>query len=121
MRKEGYLKKGRSGVENKYQITRSENTIKANFEFKDYVSGYLEEIKEPKPYYIADIGANHDGDLNRALMLIELAKESGAHAAKFQNFKAETIVSGAAFGKLSNASHQSNWKSLFTKFINLRS
>jgi len=67
-------------------------------------------LKEPKPYYIADIGANHDGDLNRALMLIELAKESGAHAAKFQNFKAETIVSGAAFAKLSNVSHQSNWK-----------
>ena len=45
MRKEGYLKKGRSGFGNKYQITRSENTIKVNFEFKDYVSGYLEEIK----------------------------------------------------------------------------
>lgn len=43
-------------------------------------------------------------------MLIELAKESGAHAAKFQNFKAETIVSGPAFAKLSNASHQLNWK-----------
>lgn len=45
MRKEDFLKKGRSGVENKYQITRSENTLKVNFEFKDYVSGYLEEIK----------------------------------------------------------------------------
>lgn len=45
MRKEDYLKMGRSGVENKYQITRSENTIKVNFEFKDYVTGYLEEIK----------------------------------------------------------------------------
>lgn len=45
MRKEDYLKKGRSGAENKYQITRSENTIKVNFEFIDYVSGYLEEIK----------------------------------------------------------------------------
>jgi len=69
-----------------------------------------DRLKEPKPYYIADIGANHDSDLDRALMLIELAKESGAHAAKFQNFKAETIVSGSAFAKLSNASHQSNWK-----------
>ena len=45
MRKEDYLRMGRSGVENKYQITRSENAIKVNFEFKDYVSGYLEEIK----------------------------------------------------------------------------
>ena len=43
--KEEYLKKGRSGIEDKYQITRSENTLKVNFEFKDYVSGYLEEIK----------------------------------------------------------------------------
>ena len=39
-------------------------------------------------YFIADIAANHDGDLNRAKMLIHLAKESGADAAKFQNFKA---------------------------------
>ena len=39
-----------------------------------------------KPYFIADIAANHDGDLNRAFKLIELAKESGANAAKFQNF-----------------------------------
>ncbi|MDA8788333.1 sugar nucleotide-binding protein [Schleiferiaceae bacterium] len=45
MGKENYLKKGRSGVENKYQITRSENTLIVNFEFKDYVSGYLDEIK----------------------------------------------------------------------------
>ena len=45
MKKEDYLKMGRSGVENKYQITRSENTIKVNLEFRDYVSGYLEEIK----------------------------------------------------------------------------
>ena len=67
-------------------------------------------LKKPKPYYIADIGANHDGDLERALILIELAKESGAHAAKFQNFKADTIVSGTAFAMLSNTSHQSNWE-----------
>ena len=43
--KDDYLKKGRSGFENKYQITRSEKRLKVNFEFKDYVSRYLEEIK----------------------------------------------------------------------------
>lgn len=68
-----------------------------------------ERLQQPRPYYIADIGANHDGDLSRALMLIELAKESGAHAAKFQNFKADTIVSGSAFASLPNTSHQSIW------------
>ena len=44
-------------------------------------------------YFIADIGANHDGDLNRAKDLIYKAAESGADAAKFQHFKAKTIVS----------------------------
>lgn len=64
-----------------------------------------------QPYFIADIGANHDGDLNRAFKLIELAKESGAHAAKFQNFKAPKIVSKKGFEKLGQKlSHQSKWK-----------
>jgi N-acetylneuraminate synthase len=64
-----------------------------------------------KPYFIADIAANHDGDINRALKLIELAKESGAHAAKFQNFKAQKIVSKLGFDNLgSSMSHQKSWK-----------
>lgn len=68
-----------------------------------------------KPYFIADIAANHDGDLNRAFKLIELAKEAGADCAKFQNFKAEKIVSKEAFEKLERkVSHQSSWnKSVF--------
>lgn len=62
-------------------------------------------------YFIADIGANHDGDLNRAFKLIELAKEAGADAAKFQNFKANKIVSRLGFENLgSQLSHQTNWK-----------
>lgn len=63
------------------------------------------------PYFIADIGANHDGELERAFKLIELAKEAGADAAKFQNFKAKTIVSKKGFDTISDKlSHQSNWK-----------
>lgn len=63
-------------------------------------------------YFIADIAANHDGDLARALMLIELAKECGADAAKFQNFQAPKIVSKAGFDEMSKdkMSHQANWK-----------
>ncbi len=64
-----------------------------------------------KPYFIADIAANHDGDLNRAYRLIELAKEAGADAAKFQNFKAKKIVSNKGFESLKGQlSHQANWK-----------
>ncbi len=64
-----------------------------------------------RPYFIADIAANHDGDIDRAYRLIELAKEAGADAAKFQNFKAETIVSKGGFESLgAQLSHQSSWK-----------
>jgi sialic acid synthase SpsE len=62
-------------------------------------------------YFVADIAANHDGNLDRAIKLIELAKESGAHAAKFQNFIASKIVSRSGFDNLGGQmSHQSKWK-----------
>lgn len=62
-------------------------------------------------YFIADIAANHDGDLNRARKLIHLAKESGADAAKFQNFQAAKIVSDYGFKKLGDVkTHQAIWK-----------
>jgi sialic acid synthase SpsE len=62
-------------------------------------------------YFIADIAANHDGDLQRAKDLIFLAAEAGADAAKFQHFKAETIVSDRGFRNLAGQqSHQAKWK-----------
>ena len=62
-------------------------------------------------YFIADIGANHDGNFERAKKLIQLAKKAGADAAKFQHFSAETIVSDYGFKKLrSSMSHQSKWR-----------
>lgn len=61
-------------------------------------------------YFIADIGANHDGSLNRAKKLIELCAKAGANAAKFQHFKAETIVSDYGFKNLKIKTHQSKWK-----------
>ena len=63
-------------------------------------------------YFIADIAANHDGNIERAKELIYLAAEAGAQAAKFQHFKAETIVSNEGFIQLKNniSSHQSSWK-----------
>lgn len=74
--------------------------------------------EQSRPYFIADIAANHDGDINRAYHLIELAKEAGADAAKFQNFKAESIVSRNGFESLgTQLSHQSSWeKSVFDTY-----
>ncbi len=45
------------------------------------------------PYIIAEIGVNHEGDMLLAKKLIRLAANSGAHAAKFQTYKAETLAS----------------------------
>ncbi len=66
-------------------------------------------------YFIADIAANHDGSLDKALELINKSAEAGADAAKFQHFSAETIVSDYGFKSLgSQKSHQANWaKSVF--------
>ena len=62
-------------------------------------------------YFIADIAANHDGDLIRAKELILLAAENGANAAKFQHFEAKTIVSDYGFQNItSGATHQASWK-----------
>ncbi len=62
-------------------------------------------------YFIADIAANHDGDLEKAKHLITLAREAGADAVKFQHFRAERIVSRLGFDSMKGqVSHQSKWK-----------
>ncbi|MHB1066463.1 MAG: N-acetylneuraminate synthase family protein, partial [Candidatus Nanopelagicales bacterium] len=66
-------------------------------------------------YFIADISANHDGSLDRALHLMTLAREAGADCAKFQHFRAAHIVSDYGFTALGGQqSHQATWtKSVF--------
>ena len=63
-----------------------------------------------KTYFIADIAANHDGSLFRAKKLIKLGAKAGADAAKFQHFKAETIVSDYGFKSVGKITHQKKWK-----------
>ena len=68
-------------------------------------------IDDNSLYFIADIGANHNGSLEKAIELIHLAKEAGADAAKFQNFQADKIVSKTGFDNMKGKlSHQSKWK-----------
>ena len=65
---------------------------------------------EHPTYFIADIAANHDGNLERALELMTLAASAGADAAKFQHFRADHIVSDKWFRELGGQqSHQSSW------------
>lgn len=63
------------------------------------------------PYYIADLAANHDGDIQRAKDLIWRAKEAGADCAKFQHFLPDKIVNDYEFSRLQDTkTHQASWK-----------
>lgn len=51
----------------------------------------MDENKE-SIFVIAEAGVNHNGDLERALDLCSIARDSGADAVKFQTWKTEKIV-----------------------------
>lgn len=48
------------------------------------------------PRIIAEIGVNHEGSLDRAKSLVDLAAEGGANVCKFQTYSAERIASKKA-------------------------
>ncbi|MFM7307163.1 MAG: N-acetylneuraminate synthase family protein, partial [Actinomycetota bacterium] len=65
----------------------------------------------------AEIGVNHEGSLDLAKKLVELAKAGGADAAKFQTYKADTLASrhSPAYWDTSKEPTQSQFE-LFKKY-----
>jgi len=70
-----------------------------------------------EPYVIAEIGVNHEGSLDLAKKLVDLAKAGGADAAKFQTYKADTLASrhSPAYWDTSEEPTQSQFE-LFKKY-----
>lgn len=54
----------------------------------------FEEMRDfCKPYVIAELGSNHNGDVELAKKMIDKAKECGADCVKFQSWSKDTIFS----------------------------
>lgn len=54
-------------------------------------------VSEEDPcYIIAEIGVNHNGDVDLAHRMIDAAKDAGADAVKFQTFRTDDLVTAAA-------------------------
>ena len=55
------------------------------------IAGRRIAIDQP-PYIIAEMSANHNGNLEKAFRIIEAAKQSGADAVKLQTYRPDTIT-----------------------------
>lgn len=51
------------------------------------------------PYVIAEIGANHNGDMDLCRRIIDAAKECGADAVKFQSWSKRSLIGSAEFAR----------------------
>lgn len=55
-----------------------------------------EIYKNGPPFIIAEAGINHNGDVNNVFKMIDVAKNSGVHAIKFQTFKAKEFITDSS-------------------------
>ncbi|MEK9176748.1 MAG: N-acetylneuraminate synthase family protein [Patescibacteria group bacterium] len=84
---------------------------KTPFEFAKSFTVGSRKVGEGAPtYFIAEIGANFDGDLELAKKYAREAKRIGADCAKIQSFKAKKIVSREAFSSMKLKGVHGSWK-----------
>lgn len=82
-----------------------------SFNFSSEISIGKRKVGEGQPtYFIAEIGANFDGSLEKAKEYAKIAKECGADCAKIQSFKAKRIVSREAFASMKLKGVHGSWK-----------
>lgn len=80
----------------------------------NHVSPYLEiagrrVAPDAPPFIVAELSANHGGDLDRALRIIKMAAEAGADAVKFQAYTADSLTLDSARAEFT-ISGDSLWK-----------
>lgn len=76
------------------------------------------EYSPDNPFVIAEVGVNHEGSLDRAKDMIAMAAAAGAHAVKFQTYKADKLASKGHSNAYWNQSFEPtpSQHALFSKF-----
>ncbi|MDP3784906.1 MAG: N-acetylneuraminate synthase family protein [bacterium] len=83
---------------------------KTNFSFPKKIKIGKRWVGEGCPaFFIAEIGANFDGSLEKAKRLVLAAKEAGADVAKFQTFLSHKIVAPGGFAKMKLKGVHGTW------------
>ena len=78
---------------------------------KIQISKKKEVFNFSEPYIIAEIGANHNGDMDLAKKMIDSAVECGCHAVKFQSWTPSSLVSKEEYDR--NQSYDDSAKKHF--------
>ena len=81
------------------------------------IFNYSKILKNKQYYIIAEIGVNHECSIKTAKKMILQAKKNGAHAAKFQSYKAQKLASknSKAYWDIKKEKTKSQFE-LFSKF-----
>ncbi len=83
----------------------------ARSEFSKVVKIGMRAVGEGQPaFIIADIGANFDGNLDKAKELALAVKQAGGDVVKIQSFQAKKIVSGKGFVSMKLKGVHGSWK-----------
>lgn len=76
---------------------------------KDIQIGNITIGDNQKPFIIAELSGNHNQSLEKALLLIDLAAEAGAHAIKLQTYTADTLTIDVSHGEFVITDPKSLW------------
>jgi len=66
---------------------------------KTMMFGNVEVGHHRPPFIIAEIGSNHNGDMNLCHRLIDVAAEAGAHAVKFQSWSDKSLIAEEEYAR----------------------
>ena len=70
----------------------------------------IEISKNSTPFIIAEMSGNHNQSLERALEIVEIAANTGAHAIKLQTYTADTLTIDKSDGEFFISDPNSLWK-----------